>query len=133
MNEESKIADTFNEFFSIVVKELKIEKDDDLRIDTIEETNPKLKGIKTYKIYPSILRIKGYFKDPKIFSFKYFNVECVKREINNINSKNATPPTELKNANICPVYETTMINQIMDQLVFCHFYQNFLNVFYMSK
>ena len=29
--------------------------------------------------------------------------------------------------------KTIMISQIIDQLVFCHFYQNHLNVFYMSK
>ena len=35
--------------------------------------------------------IKSSFKDPKVFPFKYFNVEDLKREINNINSKKATP------------------------------------------
>ena len=35
--------------------------------------------------------IKSYFKDPKVFLFKYFNIEDLKREINDINSKKATP------------------------------------------
>ena len=39
-SEESKVADTFKEFFSTFVKELKNEKDDNLLIDIIEETNP---------------------------------------------------------------------------------------------
>ena len=34
---------------------------------------------------------KSSFKYSKVFSFKYFNVEDVKREISNINSKKATP------------------------------------------
>ena len=39
-SEESKVADTFKEFFSNVVKELKNKKDDNLLIDIIEETDP---------------------------------------------------------------------------------------------
>ena len=35
LSEESKVADTFNKFFSNVVKELKIEKDDNLIIDIV--------------------------------------------------------------------------------------------------
>ena len=35
---------------------------------------------------------KNYFKDPKAFWFKYFNVADTKREINNIkNRKKGTP------------------------------------------
>ena len=83
LSEESKVADTFNKFFSNVVKELKIEKDDNLLADVIEESNPVLKAIKKYKNHPSILRIKGYFKYPKVFLFKYLNVEDVKREKGN--------------------------------------------------
>ena len=87
LSEEAKVADTFNEFFSNVVKELEIEKDDNLLTDATEETDPVLKAIKKYKNHPSILRIKSSFKHPKVFSFKYFNVEDVKREINNLNIK----------------------------------------------
>ena len=55
LSEESKVADTFNKFFSNVVKELKIEKDDDLPTDATDETDPVLKAIKKYKNHPSIL------------------------------------------------------------------------------
>ena len=41
------------------------------------------------------MQIKTSFKAPKIFSFKCFNVEDVKREINNTNSKTATPKLQL--------------------------------------
>ena len=61
----------------------------------IEETDPVLKAIKKYKNYPRILRIKSSFKYPKVFSFKCFNVEDVKREINNISSKKATPKGDI--------------------------------------
>ena len=168
MNEEAKVADTFNEFLSNVVKELKVEKNYNLLTGVIEETDPVLKAIKKYKTCPSIFRIKSYFKHPKAFLFKYFNVVAAKREINNLNSKKATLkgdipvmilksnsgiiaptlteccnqniensafPDELKNADISPVYKkkTVMISRFIDQLAFCLFYQNHLNVFYMSK
>ena len=45
LSEEAKFADTFNEFFSNVVKEINIEKDDNLLTDVIEETYPVLKAI----------------------------------------------------------------------------------------
>ena len=63
--------------------------------DVIEETNPLLKAIKKYKNHPSILRIKSSSKHPKVLSFKYFNVEDVQREINNLNSKKATPKGDI--------------------------------------
>ena len=90
MNEEAKVVDTFNEFLSNVVKELKVEKNYNLLTGVIEETDPVLKAIKKYKTCPSIFRIKSSFKHPKAFLFKYFNVEAAKREINNLNSKKAT-------------------------------------------
>ena len=45
LSEEAKFADTINEFFSNVVKEINIEKDDNLLTDVIEETDPLLKAI----------------------------------------------------------------------------------------
>ena len=66
-SEEAKVADTFNEFFSNVVTELKIEKDDNLLADVIEETDQVLKTIKIYK--NRILQIKSSFKHPKVLSF----------------------------------------------------------------
>ena len=90
MNEEAKVADTFNEFLSNVVKELKIEKNDNFLTGVIEETDPVLQAIKKYKTCPSIFQIKSSFKHPKAFLFRYFNVEVAKREINNLNSKKAT-------------------------------------------
>ena len=95
LSEEAKVADTFNEFFSNVVKELKIEKDDNLLTDVIEKTDPVLKAIKKYKNQPNILRIRSSFEHPKVFPFKYFNVEDVKREINDLNSKKVTPKGDI--------------------------------------
>ena len=70
LSDKAKVADTFNEYFSNVVKELKIEKDHHLLTVAIEETFPVLIPIKKYKNHPSILQIKSSFKHPKVFSFK---------------------------------------------------------------
>ena len=45
-SEELAVADTFNKLFRNVVKESKIEKNDKVLTDIIEETDPALKGIK---------------------------------------------------------------------------------------
>ena len=67
LSEEAKVADIFNEFFSNAVTELKIEKDDNLLADVIEETDQVLKAIKIYK--NRILQTKSSFKHPKVLSF----------------------------------------------------------------
>ena len=61
LSEESKVVDTFNKSFSNVVKELKIEKDDNLLTDVIEETDPVLKAIK------KIQKSSKYFANKKFF------------------------------------------------------------------
>ena len=60
-SEEAKVADTFNEFFSNVDKLLKIEKDDNLLTDIIEETDPALKTIK------KIQKSSKYIANQKFF------------------------------------------------------------------
>ena len=67
LSEEAKVADIFNEFFNNAVTELKIEKDDNLLADVIEETDQVLKAIKIYK--NRILQTKSSFKHPKVLSF----------------------------------------------------------------
>ena len=53
------------------------------------------------------------------------------KECCNQNIKNLTFPNELKNADISPVYKKKHRHDktIIDQLAFCLFYQNHLNVF----
>ena len=86
-----RLLDTFNKFLSNFIKELKTEIDDNVLTKAIEENKPVLKAIKKFKNHPSTLGIKGSFKYSKVFSSKFFNIEKVKRKINNINSKKTTP------------------------------------------
>ena len=71
--------------------------------DAKEETDPLLRVIKKYKTHLSILQVKNSFKDEKVLSFKYFNAEDVKSDIDNIDSKKATPkddiPVKIANCN----------------------------------
>ena len=80
MSEETKVPDTFNEFFSNVVKELKIEKDDNLLTDVIEESDAVLKEIKKYKNHPSILQIKVLLNIQKYFSLNILMLRTSKRK-----------------------------------------------------
>ena len=57
----SKVADTINELFSNVVKELKIEQHENFHTDDIEETDPVLKAIK------KIQKSSKYFANKKLF------------------------------------------------------------------
>ena len=57
----SEVAHIFNETFSNVIKELKIEKDDNLFTDFIEETGPVLKANKKYKHHLSTFANKKFF------------------------------------------------------------------------
>ena len=80
LSEETKVPDTFNEFFSNVVKELKIEKDDNLLTDVIEESDAVLKEIKKYKNHPSILQIKVLLNIQKYFSLNILMLRTSKRK-----------------------------------------------------
>ena len=75
---------------------MKIEKDNTLLIsDVIEEIDPVRRAFKKFKNHPSTLLVKNYFQDSKAFSFKYFNVEDVKKDIDNIESKNGMPKSDI--------------------------------------
>ena len=108
LREESKAADTFNKFFNNVVKELIIEKDDNLLTDVIEETDRVLKAIKKYKNHPSFVRIKSSckysFDTSQDSQVELCIIAPVLTECYNQNIKNSAFPNELKNADISSVY-----------------------------
>ena len=76
------------------------------------------------------MRIKCSFKYPKVFSFKYFDIEDAKREINNINSKKETPKgdTPVKvfksNSDIITPALTECYNQNIKNSIFPNELQN---------
>ena len=60
MSEESKVVNIFNRFFSNIVKELKIENNDNLLFDIIEDTNLVLKELKNRKIIQVFCEEKAF-------------------------------------------------------------------------
>ena len=70
------------------------------------------------------MQIKSSFKHPKLFSSKYFNAEDVKREINNLNSKKATPKGDIPftilkwNSDIIAPALTESYNQNIENVIF---------------
>ena len=71
------------------------------------------------------MRIESSFKHLKLISFKYFNVEDVKREINNLNSKKATPKLDIPvNSNIIEPALTDCYNQNIKNSTFLNELKN---------
>ena len=70
------------------------------------------------------MQTKSSFKHPKSFSFKYFNGEDVKREINNLNSKKATAKGDIPfkilkwNSDIIAPALTECYNQNIENAIF---------------
>ena len=58
ISDTEKVADTFNKFFVNIGKTLKIDKDKQFLVETIDVFGPVLEAIKKYSTHPSILRIK---------------------------------------------------------------------------
>ena len=59
ISDTEKVADTFNKFFFVNIgKTLKIDKDKQFLVETIDVFGPVLEVIKKYSTHPSILRIK---------------------------------------------------------------------------
>ena len=69
ITDNAKVADIFNDFFSNVVKNLKITINENIISDTNGIDDPVLKAIEKYKKHPSILAIKKISKN-NIFSFQ---------------------------------------------------------------
>ena len=140
LREESKAADTFNKFFNNVVKELIIEKDDNLLTDVIEETDRVLKAIKKYKNHPSFVRIKSSckysFDTSQDSQVELCIIAPVLTECYNQNIKNSAFPNELKNADISPVYKKKKSHYDKSNyrpVNIVPFSPKPFNVFYMSK
>ena len=53
-------------------------------------TDPIDKTINKYKFHPSILLLQKHLKNQDVFSFKTVEIGDIEKEINNINSKEAT-------------------------------------------
>ena len=89
-DDDKKIAEIFNHFFSNVVHNLHIDTEEHL-IDGKSECDPILKAIKRYEKHPSILKILAKGNKKETFSFQPTNTEAVTTEILSLNLTGATP------------------------------------------
>ena len=84
------LVQTFNNFFSKIVKKLGIEHvpDDDSNLPNIDD--PTLKAIAKYENQPIILRIKNYMKEKDLnFSFEFVKKQKISKEINKLDGEKA--------------------------------------------
>ena len=84
------LVQTFNNFFSKIVKKLGIEHvpDDDSNLPNIDD--PTLKAIAKYENHPIILRIKNYMKEKDLnFSFEFVKKQKISKEINELDGEKA--------------------------------------------
>ena len=88
------LVQTFNNFFSKIVKKLGIEHvpDDDSNLPNIDD--PTLKAIAKYENQPIILRIKNYMKEKDLnFSFEFVKKQKISKEINKLDGEKGMPRT----------------------------------------
>ena len=95
VNDDTQIAEIFNDNFSNAVKNLNIEyyecPDICQNIDPIERDDPILSSIRKYKNHPSILKIKEIIPENACFSFKPTDLDAVIKEIGNLNESKSSP------------------------------------------
>ena len=85
------MSEIFNDFFSNVVTNLKIENITGFSNNNIIENDPVLKAISKYEKHPSVLKIKEANGDREHFTFLSTNLESVIKEIIALNRSKATP------------------------------------------
>ena len=73
LSEESKVVNTFNEFFSNIFQGLKFEQYDALLCDAVEEKDPVSRTIRKYTTYTKYFVKNKFFYKPKSI-IVYFNV-----------------------------------------------------------
>ena len=95
VNDDTQIAEIFNDNFSNAVKNLNIEyyecPDICQNIDPIERDDPILSSIRKYKNHPSILKIKEIIPENACFSFKPTDLDSVIKEIGNLKESKSSP------------------------------------------
>ena len=97
VNDDTKIAEIFNDFFSNAVKNLNIDSykhfsfDEYFLTENIIDDNPLFKAIKKYNDHPSILKIKENISEKDGFSFECVDLWSVIKEIISLNESKASP------------------------------------------
>ena len=94
ISDKGQVANTFNESFANVVKNLKITINEDILSDTKDTDDPILIAIKKYKKHPSIRAIKDISKN-NTFSFQKVSYEKALKEIQKLDARKACQNTDV--------------------------------------
>ena len=94
INSESKTAEVLNEFFSNIVKNLKIPVYENLNPNFEEVKDQVFKAILKYKNHPSITAIKEKSKNSK-FTFHEVDTEKIMKEIKRLNKNTVSQKSDI--------------------------------------
>ena len=109
ISSDIEVAKTFQNFFSSIVKDFNIQKDETHLSKTTQE-NPVLACIEKFAKHPSIASIKKRMETTRKFSFKYEDRKKFLTEIQTLNSRNASQQNDIPgkilkgNSDICSLY-----------------------------
>ena len=91
-----KLAETFNNFFSNITQNLKIDSNLVKITGNLNISNPVSKEIKKYEKYPSIIEIKEKMKNKNMsFSFSFVTKETILNELRKLNPKKACQESDI--------------------------------------
>ena len=119
ISSDKKVAETFHEFFSNVVKCLNISQNPYL-ISGTSQTDPVLQSIEKFSKHPSIINIKKRMNNSNYtFSFKFETQEKFSKLIQNLNCNKATQQYDI------PI-KILKVNSEIFSYILCHNFNNFL-------
>ena len=99
INNEDKIAEIFNTYFTNIVSNLKIPLDQDTdfarRIDPFGEDDPITFILEKYKNHPSIIAIKSFCHENETFNFEAIKRDDVLKKINSLDRSNTSQNGDL--------------------------------------
>ena len=86
LSENLEVAETFNAFFSNIVKQMNIARGQELLTEADHIEDPVLRIIERFKKHPSVVAIFENHKD-SAFSFRYVSLDEITKEIKRLDVK----------------------------------------------
>ena len=93
-DDDTKVAEIFNNFFSNAVNNLFINRYETLNED-LDERDPILKAINKYESHESIIKIKAYNNENDNFSFTPIEIQAISKLIRSLNKSKASPENSI--------------------------------------